>query len=211
MNYFITGIGTNVGKTIVSAVITEALQADYWKPVQSGGLGYTDTQRVKSLVSNNKSKFFEEAYKFSNPLSPHVSAKMEGVEIDFEKFILPETSNHIVIEGAGGLMVPLNDTHLILDLVIKLQAHVILVSKNYLGSINHTLLTAEVLKLKNIPLAGIIFNGMENPESENYIASYSQVKILGSVEYEDVISKPFIKRNADRIRPVLLSQKSFSQ
>lgn len=208
MNYFITGIGTNVGKTIVAAVVVEALQADYWKPVQSGELNYTDAQRVKNLITNNKSRFFEEVYKFTQPLSPHVAAKIDGVEIDFDQFILPPTENHLVVEGAGGLMVPLNENYLILDLIEKLQLNVILVSKNYLGSINHTLMTAEILKMRQIPVKGLIFSGVENPESESYIAAYANLNILGRIEYEEVMSKTFIKRNADKLRPALLSQKS---
>ncbi len=208
MNYFITGTGTDVGKTIVSAVITEALNADYWKPVQSGGLEYTDTQRVKNLISNSKSKFFDEVYLFKQPLSPHAAAKLEGIEIDLEQIKLPQTDNHLVVEGAGGLMVPLNDQFIMLDLIKKFNLHVILVSKNYLGSINHTLLTIEVLNFHQIPIVGIVFNGVENPESERFIAQYSKVKVLGHVDYEDVISKPFVKRNAEKIKPVLLSQKS---
>ncbi len=208
MNYFITGIGTNVGKTIVAAVIVEALQADYWKPVQSGELNYTDAQRVKNLITNNKSRFFDEVYKFTQPLSPHVAAKIDGVEIDFDKFILPETNNHLVVEGAGGLMVPLNENYLILDLIEKLKLNVILVSKNYLGSINHSLMTAEILKMRNIPVAGLVFSGIENKESEAYIAAYSKLNVLGRIEYEEVMSKTFIKRNADKLRAALLPQKS---
>jgi len=200
MNYFVTGIGTDVGKTIVSAVLVEAMQADYWKPVQCGGLDYTDTQRVKSLISNNRSAFFEEAYKFKNPLSPHAAAHLENTTIDFDQLVLPQTANHLIVEGAGGLMVPLNDTALMIDMVQKFDMTVMLVSKNYLGSINHTLLTIEVLQQRNIPVAGIIFNGVENPDSENYIAQYSKLKVLGRVEYEDVISKTFIKRNAEKIK-----------
>lgn len=200
MNYFVTGIGTDVGKTIVSAVLVEAIQADYWKPVQCGGLDYTDTQRVKNLISNQKTRFFDEVYSFKHPLSPHAAAKMENTEIDINNIILPETQNNLIVEGAGGLMVPLNDKYLMLDLIKKFNLTVILVSKNYLGSINHTLLTAEVLKLNNIPVAGIIFNGIENKESESFIKNYTGLKIYGRVDYEDVIDKGFIKRNAEKLK-----------
>lgn len=207
MNYFITGTGTDVGKTTVAAIVVEALQADYWKPVQSGGLDYTDTQRVKNLITNTKSRFFEEVYLLKQPLSPHAAARAEGIEIDFQKFIPPITENHLIIEGAGGLMVPLNDQHLMIDLIQKFNMQVIVVSKNYLGSINHTLLTLEVLQLKNIPVKGIIFNGVENAASESFIAQYSKVKVLGRVDYDDVISKAFIKRNADKLRPSIIQSK----
>lgn len=200
MNYFVTGIGTDVGKTIVSAVLAEAIQADYWKPIQCGGLEYTDTQRVKNLISNSKTRFFDESYCFKNPLSPHAAAKLENTEIDINNIILPQTPNNLIVEGAGGLMVPLNSNFLMIDLIKKFELTVILVSKNYLGSINHTLLTTEVLKLHNIPIAGIIFNGIENKESESFIKNYTQLKIYGRVEYEDVIDKGFIKRNAEKLK-----------
>lgn len=200
MNYFVTGIGTDVGKTIVSAVLAEAIQADYWKPIQCGGLEYTDTQRVKNLISNSKTRFFDESYCFKNPLSPHAAAKLENTEIDINNIILPQTPNNLIVEGAGGLMVPLNNNFLMIDLIKKFELTVILVSKNYLGSINHTLLTTEVLKLHNIPIAGIIFNGIENKESESFIKNYTQLKIYGRVEYEDVIDKGFIKRNAEKLK-----------
>lgn len=200
MNYFVTGIGTDVGKTIVSAVLAEAIQADYWKPIQCGGLEYTDTQRVKNLISNSKTRFFDESYCFKNPLSPHAAAKLENTEIDINNIILPQTPNNLIVEGAGGLMVPLNNNFLMIDLIKKFELTVILVSKNYLGSINHTLLTTEVLKLHNIPIAGIIFNGIENKESESFIKNYTNLKIYGRVEYEDVIDKGFIKRNAEKLK-----------
>lgn len=197
---FITGIGTDIGKTVVSAVVVEALQADYWKPVQSGGLDYTDTQRVRNLISNNKSQFHPESFLLKQPLSPHAAAALEGVNITLDQFTIPETSNTLVIEGAGGLMVPINNDTLMLDMIAAWDASVIVVSKNYLGSINHTLLTCEVLRAKNIPVLGIIFNGHENTSSEQFIVPYSGLPLLGRVEHTDVLDKPFIKRHAEMIR-----------
>lgn len=166
--YFVTGIGTDVGKTVAAAILTEALQADYWKPVQAGGLDFTDTDTVKSLVSNERSIFHPEAYSLKMAASPHKAAAAEGVEIDVKGMRLPATQNNLVVEGAGGLMVPLNKRYLVLDLVQQLGLEVVLVSRNYLGSINHTLLTAEVLRYRKIPVAGIIFNGEENATSEDF-------------------------------------------
>ena len=201
---FVTGIGTDIGKTVVSAVIVEALQADYWKPVQSGGLDYTDTARVKNLISNSKSVFHPETYLFKHPVSPHLAAEMEETMINTEKFILPETKNNLVIEGAGGLMVPLNGKFLMIDLIKQLEATVILVSKHYLGSINHTLLTAALLKAHQIPIAGIIFNGTEHLSSEAAILLNSELPLLGKVEFANVIDKSFVKRHADKIKSNLL-------
>ena len=167
---FITGIGTDIGKTVVSAILVEKLKADYWKPVQSGELDNSDTMKVKALVSNSLSVFHPESYRLNTALSPHHSAKIDSITIDPSKIIVPETSNqYLVIEGAGGLMVPLNDEYLVIDLASDLNAEIILVSKAYLGSINHTLLSIDAIKQRNLPLRGIIFNGNANPESEELI------------------------------------------
>lgn len=191
-NYFITGIGTGIGKTIASAVLTEKLKADYWKPIQSGDLEQSDSLMIRSLISNDKSKIHPEQYRLNQPLSPHLSAKLDGVEIDLSVFKLPNTSNQLIVEGAGGLMVPLNDQHLILDLIKKLNIKVILISQSYLGSINHTLLTINALQQHNIIIKGIIFNGEPNEESEKYILSYGKIPILGSIPPLSNLSKEHI-------------------
>ena len=193
MQFFITGIGTEIGKTVVSAVVTEYLQADYWKPVQSGDLHWTDTMKVQSLTSNSKSVFHPERHRLSAPLSPHASAALDGVQINLSDFTLPQTSNHLVVEGAGGLMVPLNDQDVMLDLIQQLQIPVILVSRNYLGSINHTLLSFEALKQRNIPIAGIVFNGEPNPASESFIENYTQLPVLFRVGNLDDITPESIR------------------
>lgn len=172
---FITGIGTGVGKTIISAILVEHLKADYWKPIQSGDLENSDTMMVKSLVSNTTSVFHPETYCLTQPYSPHKSAALDGIVIDSEKIILPETNNQLIIEGAGGLMVPLNDSFLMIDLIKQLDAEVILVSKNYLGSINHTLLSIEALRHRAIPLKSIIFNGPQDIDSESIIKKQSSI------------------------------------
>jgi dethiobiotin synthetase len=180
---FITGIGTDVGKTIVAATITEALQADYWKPVQSGAIENTDTQKVKSLVSNSLSNFHTESYVLQAPLSPYAAAHLQNIEIDFSNIILPQCNkSNLVIEGAGGLMVPLNSQYFVIDLISKFDAEVILVVKNYLGSINHTLLSIELLKARKLKIAGIIFNGDANNASEEIIIDYGKLPVLGRIE-----------------------------
>ena len=193
---FVTGIGTDVGKTVVSAILTEALQADYWKPVQAGDLENSDTIKVKNLVSNEKSVFHAEAYRLPLPLSPHASAAAAGIELNLNQIVLPTTENNLVIEGAGGLFVPLNAGSLIIDLIQKLQVPVILVSANYLGSINHTLLSVEALKHRNIPVAGIIFNGAPTPASEEYILQFTGLPKLLSVLPEKEMNKQVVKKYA---------------
>ncbi len=196
---FITGNGTDVGKTIVSAIITEHLKADYWKPVQSGELDNTDTIKVKRLVSNSKTVFHQERFKLLQPLSPHASAEIDGVEIKLEDFNLPITNNHLVIEGAGGLMVPLNNNVLIADLIAYFEASVILVSRNYLGSINHTLLTVQELQRRGIPILGIVFNGEHTPQTESFILQYTQLPLLFRVNMEAVIDKQTILKYSEQI------------
>src|SRR6202012_1239001 len=135
---FVTGIGTDVGKTVVSAILTQALKADYWKPIQTGTEFDNDTERVKKLVSNTSSVFHSEAYRLKASLSPHAAAKAENTKIDLAEINIPETTHTLIIEGAGGLLVPLNEKYFVIDLIKKMNAETILVVQNYLGSINHT-------------------------------------------------------------------------
>jgi dethiobiotin synthetase len=186
---FVTGIGTGIGKTIVSAILVEKLKADYWKPIQSGDLDDSDTAKVKSLVTNTTSVFHPEAYRLSQPFSPHKSAAIDGIAIDPQKFALPVTNNTLIVEGAGGLMVPLNNNFLIIDLIRQLDAEVILVSQNYLGSINHTLLSIYALKQDHIPIKGIIFNGAGDIYSEEFILDHSGLKLLGHIPEFTVLDK----------------------
>ncbi|TSD66788.1 dethiobiotin synthase [Inquilinus sp. KBS0705] len=196
---FVTGIGTGIGKTVVSAILVEHLKADYWKPIQSGDLDDSDTKKVKSLVTNSVSVFHPEAYTLTQPYSPHKSAALDGISIDERQIILPQTDNHLIIEGAGGLMVPLNNHFLMIDLIKQLGAEVILVSQNYLGSINHTLLSIDTLKQRNIPVKGIIFNGDTDSYSEDYILSYAAVKLLGRIPMLTDISKNEVAKIAGNI------------
>ncbi|MES2395447.1 MAG: dethiobiotin synthase [Bacteroidota bacterium] len=190
--FFVTGIGTDVGKTIASAILVESLHADYWKPIQAGDLDNTDTMKVRSLISNTRSKFHPETYQLTKQMSPHAAAEADEIKINIDTLALPITSNSLIIEGAGGLMVPLNDEFLVIDLIQKLKVEVILVSSNYLGSINHTLLTVEALKNRNIPIAGIIFNGRSTRTSEEYILNYTGLKKLLSIDEEKKIDKETI-------------------
>jgi len=183
---FITGIGTGIGKTIVSAILVESLQADYWKPVQSGDLDNSDTLKVKSLVSNSKTTFHPETYRLTQPYSPHKSAALDGIVIDPEKFIIPVTDNQLIIEGAGGLMVPLNNDFLMIDLIKQLNADVVLVVKHYLGSINHTLLSLDALNNRKIPVKAIIFNGDRDEYSEDIITRYAKCKAIFIPEIKEI-------------------------
>ena len=178
---FITGIGTGIGKTVISAILVEKLKADYWKPIQSGDLDSSDTIHVRNLVANSKSKFHPEVYRLTQPFSPHKSAELDGIRIEMGKFNLPLTENNLIIEGAGGLMVPLNEKDLLIDLIKKLDVEVILVVRHYLGSINHTLLSLVALKNYGIICKGIVYNGPADSYSEKAIFNYDQTPVLGHV------------------------------
>jgi dethiobiotin synthetase len=141
------------------------------------------------LVTNPVSVFHPETYRLTQPYSPHKSAALDGLEIDPQQFILPQTNNTLIIEGAGGLMVPLNNSFLVIDLIKQLNAEVILVSQNYLGSINHTILSAQALKQYQIPVAGIIFNGDKDAYSEDFILQYTGFKLLGHIPQYSALNK----------------------
>ena len=196
--YFVAGIGTDVGKTVASAVLVEALKADYWKPVQAGDVENTDRMKVQNLVSNTESTFHPERYLLPYPLSPHASAALAGVEVDVDAIQIPETTAPLIIEGAGGLLVPITYEVLYIDWVQKLQLEVILVSRHYLGSINHTLLSAEALKSRGIKVKGIIFNGNENVHTEAVILQQTGFSFLGRIDETDLVNKEFIKNQAQR-------------
>lgn len=200
---FVTGISTEVGKTIASAIITEALEADYWKPVQAGNLDHTDTDRVKELISNEKTVFHKSSYELKSPMSPHAAAEIDGVTIDRLEIHEPQTDNYLVIEGSGGLLVPLNDTDTVLDIIMPTY-QVVVVSRHYLGSINHTLLTVNWLTTKGYDVS-LIFSGNPNPHTENIILHKTGVSLIGRIEEEETFDKTVIKKYADRFAPVLQS------
>ena len=203
MKLFITGISTDVGKTISSAIVVEALQADYWKPIQAGDVENSDSNKVKSLISNSKTKIFDNSYQLKTPASPHYAATIDNITIDLKKIIEPKTSNHLVIEGAGGLFVPLNTIDCVIDL-IQPDYQVVIVSRHYLGSINHTLLTIEALKSRKINIAGIIFSGDENKATESIILSKTNINFIGRINHEPYFDKNVVAEYADLFQENLL-------
>lgn len=192
MKIFITGIGTDVGKTIASAIVTEALEADYWKPIQAGDIENSDSHKLKYLISNSKTQIHPNSYLLNTPASPHLAASIDGITIDLKNIKEPKTKNHLVIEGAGGIIVPINDNETIVDLIQK-DYKIIVVSRHYLGSINHTLLTIEALQNRKLNVAGIIFNGAENKSSEEIILKKTGVKFIGRIEQEPYFDEAVIR------------------
>lgn len=200
---FVTGISTEVGKTIASAIITEALEADYWKPIQAGDLDRSDSYKVASLISNTTTKIHKSSYELITPMSPHAAADIDGVHIDLREIVPPETENHLVIEGAGGLLVPLNNDDTVLDIIMP-SYKVVVVSRHYLGSINHTLLTVNCLKQKGYQVS-LLFSGDENPTTENIILHKTGVSLIGRIKEEAIFDKKVIQKYADQFRSNLQS------
>lgn len=209
---FITGIGTGVGKTLISAILTEAFHLDYWKPVQAGYLDGTDSKWMKTMITNNQSTIRPELYIFKLAASPHIASKQEGIEISIQNIVdeyvrLINTSLHsnsagMLIEGAGGIMVPLNENEFVIDLIEKLNAKVILVSRNYLGSINHSLLTAEICKQRKINVLGWIFND-QYLDYEDEISYWSGYRKLASLPKFEIVNKETVAKEAMRIKNIL--------
>ena len=189
--YVVTGIDTGVGKTIVSAILSEALKANYWKPIQAGDLNQSDAMRVAELTEHVN--VLEEEFKLTESMSPHAAAEIDGVVIDKVDLSIPNIDGNLIIEGAGGLMVPINSFGLTYaDVFEHWNLPVIVVSKHYLGSINHTLMTLDILKRRNIPVHGIVFVGDENKSTESIILRSSGVKMIARVPIADNVNKEFI-------------------
>lgn len=203
---FVTAIGTDSGKTVFSAILVEALQADYWKPIQSGLP--RDTETVARLVSNPISQFHREAYLLSQPLSPHASAAIDGITIDLNTIHLPVTHNRLVMEGAGGILVPLNQSNFVIELADKFAAEVILVANLYLGSINHTLLSVNELKRRaatgKMTIKGIVFNHSPVESSEEIILHHTSLPCLLRINTHPSITKDIVKHYAAQLRQTLM-------
>ena len=187
VNYFVTAIGTNSGKTFISSILCEALEADYWKPIQAGLP--KDSERVAQLVSNTKTKIHSERHLLKTPASPHAAARLDGIQINLTDFKIPQTSNSLIIEGAGGCLVPINEKNFVVDLAEQFKTEIILVANLYLGSINHSLLTAFLLQQRKLKVKGIVFNGIPNDESERIILQHTQFKCLLKVNQETEVTK----------------------
>lgn len=196
----IAGIGTDVGKTVVSAVVCEALNADYWKPVQSGIADSPgDSQFMAGLLQGAPSRVHPPAYAFKASLSPHAAAALEGSSVSLERLVPPHAKSPLVIELAGGVLVPLNDEHTNIDLVARLGLPVLVVSRHYLGSINHTLLTLEALRAREVAVLGVVFNGEELPDTERIIARIGQVPVLGRIPTLPELTPAAVRAAAEKL------------
>lgn len=186
---FVTGTDTGIGKTVVSAMLTKVLDASYWKPIQAGLEEETDTEFVRRTTGFSDDRIIPERYRLQTPMSPHGAAKIDDVYIQMSDFSLPEyKTDHLVVEGAGGLMVPINNNDMIIDLISYLQMPVVLVARSSLGTLNHTFLSLEALRKRHIPILGVVMNGPEHQSNREAIQHYGNVDILAEVDTIEDIS-----------------------
>lgn len=194
--FFVTGTDTGIGKTVVSAILMhQNPEFNYWKPVQSGLEDETDTNFIKRIIKPDSSRIIPEAYSLNAPRSPHEAAALDGIQIDIEKISVPTTyaKYPIIIEGAGGLLVPLNNSFYIIDLINKLDAEAILVARSGLGTLNHTLLSLEALRKRNIPIKGVVLNGPIHDSNRETIRTLGNVDILAEIPPTDELSFSWIQ------------------
>lgn len=197
----VAGIGTDVGKTVVSAILTTLLDGDYWKPIQCGDQKNTDSNTVKGWINVKRHFIHPPAYSFKAPLSPHHAARLEKTLVRLESIVPPETTRPLIIEGVGGIFVPLTPQILSIDLFNSWNCKWVIVSKHYIGSINHTLLTIEALKQRSLNILGIIFNGEHNPDTESAILNISKVPLLGRLLLENNLNSQTIQRYSKQWQP----------
>ena len=188
MSFFLTGTDTEVGKTVICAWLMVHYQYHYWKPIQSG-MESPDTKTIQKITEFDNSFFFPPAYELQQPLSPHESAKRDGIEIELTSFLLPQKEGKLIVEGAGGILVPINEKHFIIDMIKLLKLPILLVARSGLGTINHTLLTVSELKKRNLPLQGIILNGEKNQSNKEAVEKYSGVSVVSELEPMDTLDR----------------------
>lgn len=196
--FFVTGTDTEIGKTVISAILTQGLNASYWKPIQAGLEEETDTQFVQRTTDISASAIKPESYRLKTPMSPHGAAEIDDVKISMEDFKLPEyETDHLVVEGAGGLMVPMNDEDMVIDLISHLELPVVLVAQSTLGTLNHTFLSLEALRKRDIPILGVVLNGPRHQSNYEAIQKYGDINILAEVEPLDELTAESLQHTFD--------------
>ncbi len=191
--FFVTGTDTDVGKTLVSSWLLTHLDASYWKPVQAGVLPETDSARVRRLAEVPPERILPEAYVLPEPIAPHEAARHAGITIEMAKLVPPAVDGLIVVEGAGGLMVPLTDTAYVIDLAADLHLPIILVARSTLGTINHTLLSLEAIRRRGLTLAGIVISGPETPHNRAAMERYGQVEVIAEIPWLDSVNRSTLR------------------
>ncbi|MBF0188197.1 MAG: dethiobiotin synthase [Magnetococcales bacterium] len=183
--WFVAGTDTDAGKSVVTAWLMQMLGCSYWKPVQSGLEGETDTEAVRRMSGLEEVRFLPETYVLNAPMSPHESARRDGVSIEMARFALPESDRPLLVEGAGGLMVPLNDDALMIDLMVQLDLPVLLVARTGLGTINHTLLSLEAMRSRGLTIDGVVLSGAPYPSNTLAIERYGRIPVLAEIPWLD--------------------------
>lgn len=191
--FFVTGTDTDVGKTLVSAWLLIHLDACYWKPVQAGTEPETDSAAVQRIAEVSVDRVLPETYILPEPIAPHEAARRAGIAIDMKKFEAPHCNGLLVVEGAGGLMVPLTETACVIDLAADLNLPIILVARSTLGTINHTLLSIEAIRRRGLPLAGVVMTGPETPHNRAAIERYGQAEVIAEIPWLDSINRAALK------------------
>lgn len=205
----ITGTDTGIGKTVFSAALADALAGCYWKPVQAGLDGETDSETVRRLGRIETRRILPEVYRLATPASPHLSARLDGVAIRPENLSPPEVDGPLIIEGAGGLLVPLTERTVFADVFQRWQIPVVLCARTELGTINHTLLSLEALRVRSIPIVGVAFIGDERADTESIIGKLGQVRVLGRLPRLDALNPDSLRQafrehfEIDQIREAL--------
>lgn len=202
---FVTGTDTDVGKTLASALFVRYLHADYWKPVQSGLDGETDDQVIARLTADLSpaSTIHPSRFRLTQPLSPHEAARRDGIPIQLSDFVLPQTAKKLVVEGAGGVMVPLNDQDWMLDLMVQLKLPIVVVARSTLGTINHSMLSLLALKGRGLRVLGWVVNGPHTPHNEQALTKFSDLPILARIPRLDNIDGPTLDQVIDHNRHLL--------
>jgi len=198
-SFFVTGTDTGIGKTVISAMLTKALDATYWKPIQAGLEEETDTEFVQRVTEFSDRQIETERYRLKTPMSPHGAAEIDGVTIELEDFVLPDYStDHLVVEGAGGVLVPINEQDMIIDLISFLQLPVILVARSTLGTLNHTFLSIEALRKRDIPVLGVVMNGPRHQSNYDAIQHYGEIEVLAEIQELEAINPQTLQETFER-------------
>jgi len=201
----ITGIHTGIGKTVATSMLAEALGADYWKPVQAG-MEERDSDVLMKLLTNGPARVHPEAVCLTQPMSPHAAAAIDNVEVDYKKFKWPITTKVLLVETAGGILSPMSDDSTMADFIAYFKLPTILITQNYLGSINHTLMSIEVLKNRGIKILGLVINGAAYPSSESFIEQYAGIPVLARIPHFETLTQKTIHAAALEIRQALQQQ-----
>lgn len=192
--FFVTGTDTDVGKTLVSVWLLTHLDGQYWKPIQAGTKPATDSATVQRIAELPKERILPEAYVLPDAIAPHEAARRAGVTLDMDKLEPPARDGLLIVEGAGGLMVPITEDAYMIDLAADLDLPILLVARSTLGTINHTLLSIEAIRRRGLPLAGVVISGPETPHNRAAIERYGQIEVIAEIPWLEPVSRDALRK-----------------